>query len=56
MEYKRILSFEDAGNDSLFLWSARQVGTSTLVKTLFPGAIVYDLLKSDEFESLARRS
>ena len=55
MEYKRILSFEDAGDDSLFLWGARQVGKSTLVKTLFPGAIIYDLLKSDEFERLARR-
>ena len=55
MEYKRILSFEDAGDDSLFLWGARQVGKSTLVKTLFPDAIIYDLLKSDEFERLARR-
>ena len=55
MEYKRILSFDDAGDDSLFLWGARQVGKSTLVKTVFPEAIVYDLLKSDEFERLARR-
>ena len=54
MEYKRILSFDDAGDDSLFLWGARQVGKSTLVKTVFPEAIVYDLLKSDEFERLAR--
>ena len=55
MEYKRILSYDDAGNDSLFLWGARQVGKSTLVKTLFPNAILYDLLKSDEYERLARR-
>ena len=55
MEYKRILSFDDAGDDSLFLWGARQVGKSTLVKTVFPEAIVYDLLKSDEFERLVRR-
>ena len=55
MEYKRFLTFDDAVNDSFFLWGARQVGKSTLVKTLFPDAIVYDLLKSDEFERLARR-
>lgn len=39
----------------MFLWGARQVGKSTLVKRLFPDAIVYDLLKSDVFERLARR-
>ena len=55
MEYTRILRFDDAGDDSLFLWGARQVGKSTLVKTLFPHAVVYDLLKSDEFERLTRR-
>ena len=55
MEYKRILSFGDAEKDSFFLWGARQVGKSTLVKTLFPNAIVYDLLKSDEYERLVRR-
>ena len=55
MEYKRILSYDDAVNDSLFLWGARQVGKSTLVKNLFPDAILYDLLKSDEYERLARR-
>ena len=55
MEYKRILTLGDAGEDSLFLWGARQVGKSTLVKSLFPNAIVYDLLKSDEYERLVRR-
>ena len=55
MEYKRLLSFEDAGGDSLFLWGARQVGKSTLVKELFPDAVLYDLLKSDEYERFARR-
>lgn len=55
MEYKRILCFDDAMGDSLFLWGARQVGKSTLVKKVFPNAIVYDLLKSDDFERLARK-
>ena len=55
MEYARILRFADAEGDSLFLWGARQVGKSTLVKELFPKARIYDLLKSDEFERLSRR-
>ena len=37
--------FEGAGNESLFLWGARQTGKSTLLKSLFPNAIWFDLLK-----------
>lgn len=33
--------------DSLFLWGSRQTGKSTLIKTLFPQARIYDLLKTD---------
>ena len=55
MEYSRLLSLGGAFDDSLFLWGARQVGKSTLVKKLFPDAILYDLLKSDEYERLMRR-
>jgi predicted AAA+ superfamily ATPase len=40
---------EGAGNESLFLWGARQTGKSTLLKTLFPQAIWFDLLKSDVY-------
>lgn len=54
MEYKRILQLSDAETDSLFLWGARQVGKSTLVKNLFPEAKVYDLLMSDEYGRLVR--
>lgn len=39
--------FKGAGNESLFLWGARQTGKSTLLKSLFPNAIWFDLLKSD---------
>ncbi len=41
--------FEGAGKESLFLWGARQTGKSTLLKSLFPEAIWFDLLKSDVF-------
>ncbi len=38
---------DEAKDESLFLWGSRQTGKSTLLKMLFPGAHVYDLLKSD---------
>lgn len=54
-EYERIQRIADAQEDSVFLWGARQVGKSTLVKTLYPKAKVYDLLMSDEYGRLMRR-
>ena len=39
--------FEGAGNESLFLWGARQTGKSTLLKSLYPDAMWFDLLKTD---------
>jgi predicted AAA+ superfamily ATPase len=53
--YIRILKLEEVKDDSLFLWGARQVGKSTLLKTLFPTAPYYDLLQSDEFERFFRQ-
>lgn len=44
---ERILKLEEVKEDSLFLWGSRQTGKSTLLKMLFPDAMVYDLLKSD---------
>lgn len=44
---KQIL--EGSGNESLFLWGARQTGKSTLLKHLFPDAIWFDLLMSDVY-------
>lgn len=55
MEYKRLLKFDDAINDSVILFGARQVGKSTLVRELYPDAKIYDLLKSDEYERLLRK-
>lgn len=53
--YERIQKILDIQDDSVFLWGARQVGKSTLVKKLFPDAKIYDLLKSDEYSRLLRR-
>ena len=53
--YIRKLSLEDENNDSIFLWGARQVGKTTLLKQIYPEARYYDLLKANEFERLLRR-
>lgn len=53
--FSRYLNLEDAENDSVFLWGARQTGKSTLLKKLFPKTRYYDLLKGEEFERLNRR-
>lgn len=38
-----------AAGESVFLWGARQTGKSTLLKTLYPNAVWFDLLKSDVY-------
>ena len=45
--YKRLQVLEGAEGESLFLWGARQTGKSTLLKSLFPDALWFDLLKSE---------
>ena len=52
---ERILKLEEAKNESLFLWGSRQTGKSTLLKMLFPDALIYDLLKSDVRMALQMR-
>ena len=52
---ERILKLEEATSNSLFLWGSRQTGKSTLLKTLFPKATTYDLLKSDVRMALQMR-
>lgn len=54
-EFVRVQKIVDAQEDSVFLWGARQVGKSTLVKNVYPNAKIYDLLKSDEYTRLLRR-
>ncbi len=52
--YLRKQIFEGAGDESLFLWGARQTGKSTLLKKLFPDSLWFDLLLSDVFERLQK--
>lgn len=52
--YLRSQKLEDAGNESLFLWGARQTGKSTLLKHTYPGNLYFDLLLSDVFETYRR--
>ena len=50
----RALSLDNLHNDSVFLWGARQVGKTTLLKEAYPNAIYYDLLQTKDFERLLR--
>jgi predicted AAA+ superfamily ATPase len=50
--YNRKQILEGSGNESVFLWGARQTGKSTLIKTLFPDALLFDLLLSNDYEKL----
>ncbi len=52
--YNRLQNFEEIGNESAFLWGARQTGKSTLLKKLYPNAIYFDLLLSEVFEMFSR--
>jgi predicted AAA+ superfamily ATPase len=52
--YNRKQVIADSQNESIFLWGARQTGKSTLLKTLFPDALWFDLLLSDVYERLLR--
>lgn len=52
--YNRIQKLELSTKESCFLWGPRLTGKSTLLKTLFPKAIRYDLLLSTEYQRLLR--
>jgi predicted AAA+ superfamily ATPase len=52
--YIRKQEFEGMGNESAFLWGARQTGKSTLLKALFPDSLYFDLLLGSEFERFQR--
>ncbi len=52
--YIRNQKFVGTGNESLFLWGARQTGKSTLLKAMFPNSMYFDLLQTDVFERFQR--
>ncbi len=52
--YIRNQKFIGSGNESLFLWGARQTGKSTLLKAMFPNSMYFDLLQTDVFERFQR--
>jgi len=47
--------FQGRGQESVFLWGARQTGKSTLLKEIFPDSLWFDLLQTDVFERLQRK-
>jgi predicted AAA+ superfamily ATPase len=52
--YDRKQIFKDAAGESLFFWGARQTGKSTLLRNLFPDALWFDLLLTEEFSRLSK--
>ncbi len=50
--YSRRLNLGLANQETCFLWGARQTGKSTLLKTLYPNALRYDLLRAGEYRRL----
>ncbi|GHT77957.1 ATPase [Bacteroidia bacterium] len=51
--YNRRQILEGSENESVFLWGARQTGKSTLIKSLFPNALTFDLLLNSDYEKLS---
>lgn len=47
--YIRKQTLEGLDKESAFLWGARQTGKSTLLNTLYPDSLYFDLLLSEEY-------
>jgi predicted AAA+ superfamily ATPase len=52
--YNRKQIFEGSGEESSFLWGARQTGKSTLLKKLYPDVLYFDLLLSSVYDRFLR--
>jgi predicted AAA+ superfamily ATPase len=52
--FKRSQIFKKSGEESFFLWGARQTGKSTLLKSVYSDSLWFDLLQTDVFERLHR--
>ena len=50
--YIREQTFRGLGQESTFLWGARQTGKSTLLKAMYPEAFYFDLLLADVYNRL----
>ena len=55
MFLSRNQKFLQSANYSMFLWGARQTGKSTLLKMLYPDALMLNLLESDVYQDLVAR-
>lgn len=53
-ELKRYLTMDLPPGQSTFLWGARKTGKSTYLKSHYPNAIYYDLLKNDVYMRLLK--
>lgn len=52
---RRKLQFPESPEDSFFLWGPRQCGKTVLLKSVYPDAIWYDLLKTDLYVRLTEK-
>lgn len=51
----RVLNIPELQDDSVFLWGARQTGKSTLLKSIYPDSVYYDLLLPNVYGRLKRK-
>jgi uncharacterized protein len=52
--YARAITLDSSlERKSVFLFGPRQTGKSTLLRTLFPAAVYYDLLEADTFREIS---
>lgn len=54
MNIQRKIELPNDPKESFFLWGPRQSGKSTLLKTLYPKAVWYDLLQTDVYLRLLK--
>lgn len=52
---KRLIKIDILPSESFFMWGPRQVGKSTLLRSLFPASHIIDLLQADSFIRYSNR-